>query len=101
MNTENPAPTEGRAVIIGDGDFMTDKIARNPGNMLVFVDSLAWLIGEERISGATTSEEDVAIEHSRDEDKLWFYGSTFAVPLPVLLFGMWMARRRRRQGGAS
>ncbi len=89
--------SEGRAVIVGDGDFMTNKVAPNNGNMLVFVDSLAWLIGNEDLTGETTSEEDVPIEHSRQQDKVWFYATTFGMPAPILLAGFWVARRRRRR----
>lgn len=96
-----PEGREGRAVVIGDGDFMTDRLARNHGNMMVFVDSLAWLIGDEELPATASSEEDVPIQHSRDEDKLWFYATTFAVPLPVLVLGLWNARRRRRRGEAA
>jgi len=88
---------EGRAVVIGDGDFMTDRLAANNGNMLVFVDSLAWLIGNEELVGEVNNEEDVAIRHSREEDKMWFYATTFAVPLPIVAIGLWNARRRRRR----
>lgn len=88
---------EGRAVIIGDGDFMTNKLAQNNGNMLLFVDSLAWLIGNEDLSGEVSSEEDIPIEHSREQDKVWFYATTFAVPAPILLLGAFVARRRRKR----
>jgi hypothetical protein len=88
---------EGRAVIVSDGDFMTDKIAPNNGNALLFVDSLAWLIGNEDLSGEVSSEEDIAIEHSREQDKVWFYATTFAVPAPILLLGVWVARSRRKR----
>ncbi len=87
---------EGRAIVIGDGDFITDKLAPNAGNHLLFVDALAWLVGNEELSGEVNSEEDVPIEHSREEDKLWFYGTTFAMPIPVALLGLWITRRRRR-----
>jgi hypothetical protein len=88
---------EGRAVVIADGDFITNKIAPNNGNLLLFVDSLAWLVGNEDLSGESTSEEDIAIEHTTDRDKVWFYGTTFVVPLPIALAGVWVARRRRRR----
>ncbi|MBN1655296.1 MAG: Gldg family protein [Deltaproteobacteria bacterium] len=88
---------EGRVVIIGDGDFVTDKLISNSGNSLVFVDTLAWLIADEQIAGDVTSEEDVPIEHTRDQDKIWFYTTSFAVPLPILCIGIWIARRRRRR----
>ena len=92
---------EGRVVVIGDGDFVTDKLFRNPGNLLIFVDSLRWLIGDEAVSTDLASEEDIPIEHSREADKWWFYLTTFAVPLPLVGVGMWTARRRRRKGGRS
>jgi hypothetical protein len=88
---------EGRAVVLGDGDFITNKIAQNNGNMLLFVDSLAWLVGNEDLSGEVSSEEDVAIEHSREKDKVWFYATTFAMPAPILLLGTVVARRRRKR----
>jgi hypothetical protein len=88
---------EGRAVIIGDGDFMTDKVAGNNGNVLLFVDSLAWLIGNEELPSEVSSEEDVPLQHTREKDKLWFYATTFGVPMPVAGLGWWVARRRRRR----
>lgn len=92
---------EGRAVVIGDGDFVTDQLLGNAGNALVFVDSLSWLIADEQISGDVSSEEDVPIEHTRDRDKVWFYATSFAVPLPILGLGIWIARRRRRRPEAG
>jgi hypothetical protein len=71
------------------------------GNSLLFVDSLAWLIADEQIAGDVTSEEDVPIEHTRDQDKVWFYATSFAVPLPILCIGIWIARRRRRRQEAK
>jgi hypothetical protein len=98
VTTTGDKGVEGRAIVIGDGDFMTDKLAANNGNLMVFVDSLAWLIGNEELNAEVSSEEDIPIEHSRDKDKLYFYATTFAVPLPLLGLGMWVARRRRRSG---
>jgi ABC-type uncharacterized transport system involved in gliding motility auxiliary subunit len=94
--TEKEGAPEGRVIVIGDGDFMTDKVSTNNGNVMVFVDSLAWLIGNEELSAEVSSEEDVPIQHSRDQDKLYFYATTFAVPLPLIALSVWVARRRRR-----
>jgi hypothetical protein len=68
---------------------------------MLFVDSLAWLIGNEELNAEVSSEEDIPIEHSRAQDKLWFYASTFAVPLPLLALSAWVARRRRRPSEAA
>lgn len=86
---------EGRAVVIADGDFVTDKVVENPGNLLLFIDSLRWLVGADQVQSDLTSEEDVRIEHTRDEDKLWFYATSFAAPIPLLLLGLGIGRRRR------
>jgi ABC-type long-subunit fatty acid transport system fused permease/ATPase subunit len=99
--TEKPGAPEGRAIVIGDGDFMTDKIGSNKGNVMLFVDSLAWLIGNEELNAEVSSEEDIPIEHSRDRDKLWFYATTFGVPLPLLGLAAWVSRRRRRPSEAG
>ncbi len=102
VTVPNQGGREGRAVVIADGDFITDKVIGNKGNLFPFVDSLRWLIGEEELSGDLTSEEDVRIEHSKEEDKPWFYLTTFALPMPIIFLGVWIsARRRRRNRGAS
>jgi hypothetical protein len=99
--SEKEGAPEGRVVVIGDGDFMTDKVATNNGNVMLFVDSLAWLIGNEELNAEVSSEEDIPIEHSREQDKIWFYATTFAVPLPLLGLAAWVGRRRRRSSEAS
>ncbi len=90
------ADGEGRAVIIADGDLVSDDLIANPGNVLLFVDSLRWLIGDEETSSEIESEEDVPVEHRKDADRLWFYGTSFGLPLPLLLCGIWLGRRLRR-----
>lgn len=92
---------EGRAIVIADGDFITDKLAQNKGNYLLFVDAIAWLVGNEELPAEASSEEDLPIEHSRDDDKIWFYATTFAVPVPVALLGVWVSRRRRKASNDS
>jgi hypothetical protein len=94
VTVPNANGEEGRAVIVADGDFITDAWIGNPGNAFVLMDTLNWLVGEEEVFGPTQTEEDVPIEHTRDEDKVWFYSTSFAVPLPLLLLGAWLAGRR-------
>lgn len=94
ITVANPGGDEGRAVVIADGDFITDAWIQNAGNAFVLLDTLNWLVGEEQVFGPTQTEEDIPIEHTRDEDKVWFYGTSFAVPLPLLILGFWLARRK-------
>ena len=89
---------EGRAVVVADGDFITDAWIGNQGNAFVLMDALNWLVGEDEVFGPTQTEEDVPIQHTRDEDEAWFYATSFGAPLPLLLAGIWLARRQRRGG---
>lgn len=88
---------EGRAVVVADADLFSDRIFRNPGNQLFFLDSVKWLGGDEKFQGEVSSEEDVRISHTRKEDQVWFYLTTIAVPAFVVGFGIFRTRRRRRK----
>ncbi|MEO0812462.1 MAG: DUF4350 domain-containing protein, partial [Myxococcota bacterium] len=88
---------EGRAVVLSDADALANGVLNNPGNAFLLVDSVRWMTGDEQIAkGAPESEEDVKIVHRKDEDKLWFYGTTLASPVVVLALGLLYTRRRRR-----
>ncbi|MCA9582207.1 MAG: hypothetical protein KC416_10470, partial [Myxococcales bacterium] len=96
-NAADGSKKEGRLVVIADGDFVTDQVIRNPGNSFVLNDILKWMLGEEEIVSVAASEEDIPIEHTREEDKVWFYATTVGVPLIPLAFGIAVALRRRRK----
>ncbi len=90
---------EGRAVVVADGDFITDGWIGNRGNAFVLMDSVNWLVGEETVLGPTQSEEDVPIEIRAEDDAVWFYGSAFGLPLPLIVLGVWL--QTRGGGGRS
>ncbi|MEE9384538.1 MAG: Gldg family protein [Nannocystaceae bacterium] len=85
-----------RAVVVADASFASDGALGNPQNQQFVVDSLNWLIGVEATSGRVESEEDIRIEHSREEQALWFYGMVLAVPAAIVGLGAMRVRRRRR-----
>jgi hypothetical protein len=87
---------EARAIVLSDSDALSDAlIPRSVGNSYLARDGIRWLGGEESISGVINNEEDVAVTHTRDQDKGWFYGSTLLAPALVLGLGFLMSRRRR------
>jgi ABC-type uncharacterized transport system involved in gliding motility auxiliary subunit len=88
---------EMRMVVVADSDMISDKIFRNAGNAYFFVDSLKWLGGEEEYIGETSSEEDVRILHTRNEDKVWFYLTLFTMPILVMSAGIFYSLRRRKK----
>ncbi len=86
-----------RGFVVADADVFSDLLmSRAVGNQMLMVDAMRWLIGEESLAGELESEEDVAIEQTKQEDLAWFYGTIFGVPGLVLGAGLWTSRRMRR-----
>jgi len=61
---------------------------------------MRWLVGEESFTGQVNSEEDVRIEHTKQQDLAWFYSTIFGIPAVVLGVGLF-ARRRMLAGGGK
>ena len=90
-----------RVMVFADAEVFLDLIqGRVPLAQFMFADAIKWLGGEENFAGTTISEKDKRIEHTRNEDAVWFYGSIVGAPLLVLGFGLgsvsWRRRRQRR-----
>ncbi|WP_224372936.1 DUF4350 domain-containing protein [Hyalangium versicolor] len=90
----------GRAVVLGDSDALADGVLANLGNAYLALDTLRWLTGEEAISGAVSSEEDVPIQHTREQDVVWFWATVLVAPAMVLGAGFFVTRRRGRRAPA-
>lgn len=86
-----------RVVVIGDVTAFSDNVIKfSQGNEQLAQDTLRWLVKDEDLAGSTENEEDVKIQHSRDEDVYWFYGTIFLVPIFVLGLGFLVVTVRRR-----
>jgi hypothetical protein len=92
---------EMRAFVLGDADAVSDAALQNEGNVLLVADALHWLTGEESLAGARSVAEDVRIEHTKQKDLLWFYGTIFGAPALVLCSGLLYTRRRGRRSNKS
>jgi hypothetical protein len=97
----SPAEGQSRALLFADSDCLTDPLVAQFGNPYLAMDGMKWLLGEEAIAGEISTEEDVPIRHTRNQDKAWFYGTSFAIPGLVLLVGFFATRRRSRKDGES
>jgi len=85
----------GRALVFADMDAVGDTALANPGNALLLSSGLRWLAGEEELQGGFEAGTDSPVLHSRQSDRLWFYGTIFGPPLIVLALGFGLRRRRR------
>jgi hypothetical protein len=88
-----------RAFVLADADALSDLLMeRVPGNQMLLIDAVRWLVGDESLAGELESEEDVRIEQTKQQDLAWFYSLVFGVPAMVLGVGFWLSRKTR--GGA-
>ncbi len=86
-----------RAVVVGDVSAFSDPVFQiSMGNQQFAFDAVRWVMGDEALVGETHNEEDVKIQHTRDQDTKWFYGTILGVPLLILLIGLGFTRIRRR-----
>lgn len=96
---KKPESKEMRAFVVADSDAFSDLVMSNVlGNQYFLVDAVRWLVGEASFSGAESSEEDVRIESTKQQDLSWFYGTIIGMPCLVLGAGVVISRRSRRQG---
>ncbi|MCO4770413.1 MAG: Gldg family protein [Deltaproteobacteria bacterium] len=87
----------GRAIVTADADVISDLLfSRVPMNQNWFGEATLWLEGEVLLAGEVSDIEDTPMLHTKDSDKLWFYGTTAFVPLLLIGFGAGVNRRRRR-----
>jgi hypothetical protein len=90
-----------RAVVLADADALGNGVVRNSGNAYFVLDSLRWLTGDEKQAGTVESEKDEPLIHRKDQDALWFYGTSFLVPALVLGIGLGTRRRMRKTRGTQ
>ena len=89
---------EARAIVVGDVGFLADDVIRAfRANAQFGYDAARWLSGDEDITGEVETEEDVKVQHTREEDWMWFLTAIGAVPTTVLMFGVLFIRLRRRR----
>lgn len=83
--------------VIADADCLSDlAIGFAETNQIFFVDAVRWLSGDESFSGEIATPEDVRIQHTKQKDVFWFYGTIIGAPALLLGMGLLVTRRTRR-----
>jgi hypothetical protein len=85
-----------RAFVLADADALSDAAFGNEPNIVLAADAIRWLGGEESFAGQLAPVEDARIEHTKEKDQLWFYGTIVLGPAAVLGLGIFVTRRARR-----
>ncbi len=88
---------QARAVVVGSVTWLSDDLLKAMrANAQFGFDGIRWLTRNDDISGEVESEEDVQVQHTRNEDWAWFLLAIFAMPAAVLGVGAIFIRIRRR-----
>lgn len=90
--------------MFADADLFADLYGRYPLGRIAPVlasgpllgDAVRWLGGEEMFSGEVVSEDDKPIQHTRNQDVVWFMLTLIGAPVIVLTLGLLGTTRRRR-----
>jgi len=93
-----------RALLFADSNLFVDFPGRNAMGQVIFGilsgnlldDSVKWLGGDEAIVGDIVSEDDKPIQHTKNEDAVWFTLMIIGAPIIVLTLGLVGTSRRRR-----
>jgi hypothetical protein len=92
---------EWRAAVIADSTWASNALlAQVPANQFFVKDTLSWLTQDPALSGEVENEEDVKIQHTKEGESMWFYGTSALVPALVFLGGLVRVNSRRRKGNA-
>lgn len=89
---------EWRAAVVADTTWASNTFIRNAANAYYLVDTLGWLTQDPALSGEVENEEDVKIQHTKEGEAVWFYGTSALVPALVFLGGLVRVNTRRRKG---
>ncbi len=94
----SPDKSEQRAVVIGDGDFLSNTFLGNGGNRALGERVFDWLLGDDKlVELPPRGAPDRLLDISQTELNALGFGFLVALPLLLLLIGGLIVWRRRRR----
>ncbi len=94
----SPDKSEQRAVVIGDGDFLSNTYLGNGGNRALGERVFDWMLGDDKLVNLPPrGAPDRLLKISQGELNTLSFGFLFALPLLLLLIGGVIVWRRRRR----
>ncbi len=90
---------EWRVAAVADASWAANPfLSQVKANQVYLVSAIAWLTEDPALAGEVQNEEDVKIQHTKEDEAVWFYGTSALVPALIFLGGMFRVNNRRRKG---
>jgi hypothetical protein len=94
-----------RALVFSDVELFSDVLVPGPQGRPVPIllsgpllgDSIKWLGSEENFAGDIVSEDDKPVQHTKNQDAVWF--AIMLIGLPLLVLGLGLFGTLSRRGG--
>ncbi len=94
----NPEKSVQRAMVVGDGDFLSNTYLGNGGNRALGERMFDWLLGDDKlVDMPVRGAPDRLLDMSQGELNAATLGFLLGLPLLLLLSGAWIVWRRRRR----
>jgi ABC-type uncharacterized transport system involved in gliding motility auxiliary subunit len=93
----SPARNQQRAVVIGDGDFLSNAYLADAGNLAFGERVFDWLLGDDALAGTPQPAPDTLLKPGRVQLGALTFGYLVALPVILILIGLATGWRRRRR----
>jgi hypothetical protein len=84
-----------RVVVSGDADLATDQVLRNDVNTYLALGIVRFLLRQGGTAQSIVMDTDLPVLQLPEQERVWFYTSTFGAPLALLLVAMILRGRAR------
>lgn len=93
----SPDKRQQRAVVIGDGDFLSNAYVADAGNLAFGERLVDWLLGDDALASMPPVAPDRVLKPDSTGLAALAFGYLLALPVLLILTGFWIGWRRRRR----
>lgn len=93
----SPDKSQQHAVVVGDGDFLSNAFVGEAGNLAFGERVFDWLLGDDALASLPRAAPDTALKPSRGQLAALTFGYLVALPLMLVLIGVAIGWRRRKR----
>ena len=97
QDSSDDGKKESRMVLFSNSSITSDALIGNTANRIMVLEAFKWGFQDETMFTSSSSEEDVKIQHTREENIIWFNLTVFGIPVLILLIGFIVLRVMRRK----